>query len=257
ANFAESKAGEWVVTINDGFTITGNDDGNYNLTPAADIKAKITPKPITVGFTAEDKEYDGTTVATVRDFAFSGLVGNDNLAMAAVTASFADSEPGTWLVTINDYTITGNDDDNYAIAFAADVEAEIRHNVQDIPVGWSMLVMRLDNLTAESVVAWADLSVMAFKDSTLQIQRGTPGYGESFWVFNRNQDVVSLHGLKRFDQPAWEPPFIDNAWIMTGPPAEDYVVPEGVQVWVWDGNAFILIPPGEKLPAGSAAWFWQ
>ncbi len=258
AHFAESKVGTWTVTIDDGFTVTGNDDGNYAIDFADNVTASITPKSITVGFTAEDKVYDGTAVATVRDFVFPGVIEGDVLEVTAATAQFADSEVGKWAVTIDDgFTITGNEAGNYEFNFADDVKAEIRYNVQVIPVGWSMTVMSLDNLTDESAAAWANLGVMAFKDSTMQIQRGRhPGYGESFWVFNRDGKEVVLQGLKRFGQPAWMPSN-DNGWVMTGSPAEDYVVPEGVLVWAWNGSVFVLIPPGEKLPAGSAAWFWQ
>jgi len=260
AHFAESKVGAWTVTIDDGFTVTGNDDGNYAIDFADNVTASITPKSITVGFTADDKEYDGTTVATVRDFVFPGVIEGDVLEVTAATAQFADSEVGKWAVTIDDgFTITGNEAGNYEFNFADDVKAEIRYNVQVIPVGWSMTVMFLDNLTDESAAAWANLGVMAFKDSTMQIQRGRqPGYGESFWGFNRDSEVVvALKGQKRFGQPGWAPRLIDNTWVMTGPPTEDYVVPDGVQVWAWNGCVFVLIQPGEKLPAGSAAWFWQ
>ena len=122
--------------------------------------------------------------------------------------------------------------------------------------------MSLRDLTADSVTAWKGLGVMAIKDSTMQIQRGgKPVHGESYWVFNRGE-AVELKGQKSFDldPSAWKQSFIDNAWVMTGPPTEAYLVPdEGVQVWTWDGDKriFILIPPGGKLPAGSAAWFWQ
>ncbi len=256
ASFAGSKVGAWIVTIDDGFTITGNDEGNYAIDFADNVTASITPKAITIGFTADDKEYDGTAIATVRDFVFHDAIAGDALEVTAM-AHFAGSEVGVWPVTIDEgFTITGNDDGNYEFNFADGVEAEIRHNVQVIPSGWSMTVMSLD-LAADSAAAWAKLGVMAFKGSTMQIQRGRqPGYGECFWVFNRNAKVVALQGLKRFGQPAWTPPN-DNGWVLTGPPAEDYVVPKGVQVWTWNGSAFVLIPPGKTLPAGSAAWFWQ
>jgi len=261
AHFAESKAGVWIVTIDDGFTVTGNDDGNYRLTAAVDVEAEITPRLITVGFIADDKEYDGTTDATVTLLDFTAQLAPADQGTMTVTvqqAAFEAPDPGLRLVTILESTITGNDDGNYEVNFADDVEAEIRHNIQIIPSGWSMTVMSLDNLTDESVAAWVNLGVTAFKDSTMQIQRGRqPGYGEAFWVFNRDNEVIALQGQKRFDQPAWTPPFADDAWVMTGPPAGDYVVPEGMQVWTWNGSVSVLIPPGEKLSAGSAAWFWQ
>ena len=124
ASFAGSKVGAWIVTIDDGFTTTGNDDGNYAINFADNVTASITPKAITIGFTAEDKVYDGTTAATVRDFSFPGLVAGDAMEVTA-TASFAESKVGTWVVTIDDgFTVTGNDDGNYAIAFAP-VQASI------------------------------------------------------------------------------------------------------------------------------------
>ncbi|NLF61087.1 MAG: leucine-rich repeat protein [Lentisphaerae bacterium] len=258
AQFADSKVGEWVVAIDDGFAVTGNDDGNYAIDFADNVTASITPKTIAVGFSADDKEYDGTTVATVHDFVFHDVIDGDALAMAAATAQFAEAKVGMWLVTIGDgFTVTGNDDGNYQFSFADDVKAEIRYNVQIIPIGWSMMVMSLD-LTAESAASWANLVVWGFKDKVMQSLRDRqPGYGESFWVFNRGNGDVVLEGLKRLDQPDWAPPVSDNAWVMTGPPAKDYTVPEGVQVWVWNGHFFELIPAGEKLPAGRAAWFWQ
>jgi len=262
ARFAESKVGVWGVTIDDDFTVTGNDDGNYAIDFADNVTASITPKPITVGFTAEDKEYDGTTAAIVTLLDFTAelvLADQGTITVTEPQAAFEAPEPGLRRVAILGSTITGNDDGNYEFNFADDVEAEIRHNVQVIPIGWSMTVMSLDHLTDESLAAWAGLGVMAFKASTMQIQRGRqPGYGESFWVFNRDSEVVvALKGQKRFGQPGWAPRLIDNTWVMTGPPTEDYVVPDGVQVWAWNGCVFVLIQPGEKLPAGSAAWFWQ
>ncbi|MDD4099334.1 MAG: YDG domain-containing protein, partial [Lentisphaeria bacterium] len=259
AQFAEERVGTWPVTVDAGYTVTGNDDGNYTLS-FAEVTAQILAKAVRIGFTAADKEYDGTTAAAVTLLDFTpqlAPVDQGTVIVTVVQAAFAAPDPGVWPVAILDSMITGNDDGNYDVSFADDVEAEIRHNTQVVPSGWSMMVLSLDSLTAESVAAWGDLGVMAFRDAAMQIQRGMqPGYGESFWVFNRDNAAVILHGLKRLDPPAWAPPASGNAWVMTGPPAEDYVVPEGVQVWVWDGRLFVLVPAGGKLPAGNAAWFW-
>ena len=259
AQFAESRVGAWPVTLDPGYTVTGNSEGSYALSFAG-VTASITPKPVTVSFTAADKEYDGTTVAVATLLDFTPQLAPVDQATVTVTvlqAAFDESTPGDWPVTILDSAITGNDDGNYGFTFADDVKAEIRHNTQIVPSGWSMMVLCLDRLTAESAGVWRNLGVLAFRNATIQIQRGIPpAYGESFWVFNRGNDAVNLQGLKRFDAQAWAPPAIKNAWVMTGPPAEDFVVPAGAQVWAWNGRVFVLIPAGDKLPAGSAAWFW-
>jgi hypothetical protein len=257
--FATPHQGQHKPVTLTGAKLTGADADLYLLRMATAL-ADIWPKAVTVGFTADDKEYDGTTAATITLLDFTAQLTPADQGKITVTvqqAAFKEPEPGNWPVAILESTITGNDDGDYEFNFAADVNAEIRHNVQVIPGGWSMMVMSLDSLTAESLAAWANLDMIVFKDSTMQIQRERPDYGESFWVFNNDDDPVVLHGLKRLDQPDWTPPASDNAWIMAGPPAEDYVVPEGMQVWTWDGRTFVLIPPGAKLPAGSAAWFWQ
>ena len=225
------------------------------------MTAEITPKPVLVGFTAVDKEYDGTTAAAVELLVFTDQLApgdEDVVAVTVLQAAFAAAEPGQWLVAILDSTITGNDDGNYEFSFADDVKADILYNTQVVPSGWNMLVMTLDSLTAESAAAWSGLGLMAVKNTTMQIQRNVqPHFGESFWVFNRGNEAVVLQGLKRVNPPAWVPPAADNAWILAGPPAEDFVVPPGVLVWTWDGRVFVLIPAGGVLPAGRAAWLWQ
>ena len=178
--------------------------------------------------------------------------------MTVEQAAFAKAEPGLWRVSIIDRAISGEKQGNYQFSFADDVKAEIQFNVLIITHGWSMVVMSLESLSEESAGIWAGLGALALDNSVMQRQPDRlPLFGESFWVFNRDQDDVVLQGLKCLEPPAWEPPPSDKDWVMSGPPAEDYVVPEGVQVWIWNGEAFKLIPAGEKLPAGSAAWFWR
>ncbi|MDY0177020.1 MAG: YDG domain-containing protein [Lentisphaeria bacterium] len=259
AQFEESNVGNWPLTLTD-YTVIGNDEGNYSLA-FAEVKAQIQAKRVEIGFTAADKEYDGTTAAAIVSLDFSSQLIAGDLEQVEVTveqADFAEAEPGLWRVSIIDRAISGEKQGNYQFSFADDVKAEIQYNVQIIPPGWSMVVMSLESLSEESAGVWAGLGALALDNSVMQRQPDRlPLFGESFWVFNRDQDDVVLQGLKCLEPPAWEPPPSDKDWVMSGPPAEDYVVPEGVQVWIWNGEAFKLIPAGEKLPAGSAAWFWR
>src|SRR5690606_15585481 len=65
ANFSDKNVGTGKIVSILGFTISGSDAGNYTLLqPTA--TADITAKPLSFsGATANDKVYDGTTVATV------------------------------------------------------------------------------------------------------------------------------------------------------------------------------------------------
>ena len=93
-------------------TLTGSDVGEYTAkvpfkftkdgteyTFKYEVDVEITAKPLTVSsVTVEDKVYDGTTTATVKEVVFEGLVDTDTLVLGTdytVTAAFADKDAGT------------------------------------------------------------------------------------------------------------------------------------------------------------------
>ena len=100
-------------------TLTGEDAGNYEVTPL-DTTAAITPKTVTVtkGITAKDKIYDGYKEAEL-DFSgavISGKADGDELSVSG-TGAFSDktaAEDKT--VTISGLTLTGTAAGNYALA---------------------------------------------------------------------------------------------------------------------------------------------
>jgi gliding motility-associated-like protein len=103
-----------------GFSLGGNDAANYVLTqPAA--TADITMASLTVsGITANNKVYDGTTVAilNIGSGALAGVIGGDVVSLISSTAvgTFANKSVGTGkVVYTSGFTNSGADADNYTI----------------------------------------------------------------------------------------------------------------------------------------------
>jgi len=180
------------------------------------------------------------------------------LAMLTATAEFAGSTVGTWQVAINDgYVVTGNDEDNYTLDFA-EVEARIKYNVQVVNPGWNLVVLQLTEMTPESLLAWNELGAMILQNHSYQKQRGVSGEtGQTYWLFNRKNEPVELQGLRQFPLTGWDVPENKLTWTLAGPERANFVIPSGMIAWQWENGSFILLKPGETLPAGKAAWFWQ
>ncbi|MBR2693301.1 MAG: hypothetical protein IKE69_03725, partial [Thermoguttaceae bacterium] len=123
--FADKNVGAGKAVTVSGYTITGIDLANYELT-VLDTAASITPAALTVNFTAEDKNYDGTAAASAAFASFTGLIAGDDVTVTVNSASFADKNVGTdKAVTVN-FAASGADASNYTISAgtaAADISA--------------------------------------------------------------------------------------------------------------------------------------
>ena len=92
--FADKNVGVSKPVTTSGFTIINSDAGNYSLSLPT-LSASITPKPITVAdITANNKTYDGTSLATLNlgGASLQGTVSGDavSLVSASASGSFAD-----------------------------------------------------------------------------------------------------------------------------------------------------------------------
>lgn len=103
------------------YALTGANAGNYTLTQPV-LSADITPKTLTVsGAVANNKVYDGNTVATLGGSpTFVGVAGFDAIGMTYNTASavgtFADKNVGVGkTVTTSGYSIGGANAGNYTV----------------------------------------------------------------------------------------------------------------------------------------------
>ena len=126
-NVGENKT----VTIKSGWTIVPGDNtkvANYKIDMPESVKANITPKPLTATVTAENKEYDATTTATVSGSVATGIEG-ETLTISGLTGTFADANVGTGkTVTINGGEVKAGDNttaSNYNVSFPKSTTADI------------------------------------------------------------------------------------------------------------------------------------
>ena len=103
------------VTLN-GATLSGADASNYELTSVDKATADITAKELTGSFTANDKEYDGNTDATVADRSLPGVVGTDDVSLDVSGAQFDNKNVGTDKDVTASLALSGADASNYVLS---------------------------------------------------------------------------------------------------------------------------------------------
>jgi hypothetical protein len=118
ASFADKDAGTGKTVTGTGFTLSGDDAGNYSLvSDELTTTADISKLRITGIFTADDKDYDGTDAATVHDRAVHGEIAGDDIRLVGGAASFADKDADTGkTVTGTGFALDGDDRGNYTLA---------------------------------------------------------------------------------------------------------------------------------------------
>jgi len=139
AVFADKNVGTGKAVTISGYTITGADAGNYSLTQPS-FTANITAKAVTItGLSAANKQYDGTTTATVTGTAvINGKITNDDVNVVAGTAAFANATvSNNKTVTFSGWSLNGADANNYTLsAQPVSVTASINWvDIVSIPAG--------------------------------------------------------------------------------------------------------------------------
>ena len=126
AAFADKNVGTNKTVTLTGATLTGTDAGNYVLDSVATTTASMTAKHITGSFTAQDKQYDGTTAATVQTRSLNGAIAGDAVYLGGGTATFVDKNIGAGkTVTLIGAMLTGTDAGNYVLDSVATTTASI------------------------------------------------------------------------------------------------------------------------------------
>ena len=88
--------------------------------------ANITAKHITGSFTAQNKQYDGDTSATVLTRSLNGVISPDVITLAAGTATFSDKNVGNGkTVTLTGASLSGADAGNYVLDSVSTTTANI------------------------------------------------------------------------------------------------------------------------------------
>jgi gliding motility-associated-like protein len=104
------------VNVGTGITITSTstiDNANYSLTQPTLTARDITPKTVTINAVASNKQYDGTTTATV-NLSSTSFISPDIVTINYASATFDTKEVGNGkTVTINGISLSGADALNY------------------------------------------------------------------------------------------------------------------------------------------------
>ncbi len=134
ANFASAAAGNGIGVTVSGLTLTGTAAGNYSLTQPAGLTANITKVGVTItsGITANNKPYDGTTLATLSSNAvvlggvLVGDTANVSLGTNGYVANFASAAAGNGIgVTVSGLGLTGTAAGNYSLSQPVGLTANI------------------------------------------------------------------------------------------------------------------------------------
>ncbi|MFO1476152.1 MAG: YDG domain-containing protein [Verrucomicrobiota bacterium] len=128
ASFSEAYASKTVGTgktlVPAGTISDGNSGGNYNLTFANNLTGVITSRTLTVTATGVNKNYDGTTAATVT--LSDNRVAGDSLTTSYTTATFSNRNAGAGKsVSVSGIAISGTDAGNYTQNTTASTTADI------------------------------------------------------------------------------------------------------------------------------------
>ncbi|MCL4207616.1 MAG: VCBS repeat-containing protein, partial [Pirellulaceae bacterium] len=100
-------------------TLGGADAGNYTAGPAGTATADITAKTLTPVIVANDKLYDGNTMATLSSQTLTGVVDGDAVTLTVGAATFDTKHVGTnKTVTASSLTLVGDDASNYILGAA-------------------------------------------------------------------------------------------------------------------------------------------
>ena len=155
ASFADKNVGTAKAVSVSGITISGADAGNYNLlNTTASTTADITARDLTVTAHGVNKEYDGTTTATVT--LTTDKLSGDTVTAAYTAASFADKNVGTAkAVSVSGITISGADASNYNLLnTTASTTADI--TARDLTVTAHGVNKQYDSTTTATVTLTTD-----------------------------------------------------------------------------------------------------
>jgi hypothetical protein len=117
--FASANASASAQTVSATVTLGGVKAGNYTLgaNTTATTTARINPKPVTPAITADNKDYDGTTTATIQ-CALTGVLSAETANVnCSGTGNFADANAGVGkTVTSNNLALGGSASGNYILS---------------------------------------------------------------------------------------------------------------------------------------------
>ena len=218
--FSDKNVGEGkTVTATGDVIVVGKDADNYVFTFNDTALADITPLPITIGFTANDKTYDGTTAAS-RDMLFMDeILDGDDIAFddTGIEYTFDNKNVGRdKTVTAEGFDaatmLSGADLGNYDITFVDTANADI------VPIAITIGFMAKDKLYDGNTTAERDVLIMdevlegddiVFDDSGLVYTFDNKNVGDHKTVTAEGFDAATK--LSGADLGNYDITFIDTA----------------------------------------------
>lgn len=162
-----------------------SNDGNYVGVEVARGTVEIAQKPVTVsGITANDKVYDGTTVAKLNTDSASigGKVDNDDVTIdvANATGTFDTENVGTGkTVTISGIALGGNDAGNYKLSSdSATTTADITAKELTADVSSVSVAKEYDGTTAAGTVSGAATAETGISGETVTVNVSAGEYAD-------------------------------------------------------------------------------
>ena len=114
SSFTNANVGTWPV--NPLFSLYGTARSNYTLTQPtlSTITATISPASLTVGgnITVVEKQYDGTSVATISGAELKGVISGDNVSLSVI-GEYEDESIGLNKPVTISYSVSGTSVGNY------------------------------------------------------------------------------------------------------------------------------------------------
>jgi hypothetical protein len=194
ALFADKNAGAGKAVIVTGYRITGTDIGNYTLTQPV-VTADITAAPLSVsGVVAANKEYDGTTTATISGATLVGKIGSDAVSLANdTTGTFAQATPGTGVAVSTVITLTGADAGNYALSQPTGLTADI--SAKALTISGASATSRFYDGTTIIAVSGGNLLGVLSVDTVTLVSANAAGTTTDKLVGNSKSVTVTGYAL--------------------------------------------------------------
>lgn len=135
-SFSTSSAGSGIIVNISGLSLSGTNAGNYTLVPS--ITGNIIRKDLTVsGASAQNKVYDGTTLAVISGAVLVGKINGDDVSLVTpVSGTFAQNGVGTGIdVSALPMSLGGSSASNYSLVYPTGLKADITKKALTITAG--------------------------------------------------------------------------------------------------------------------------
>jgi hypothetical protein len=168
--------------VTSAMTISGDDADLYTLTQPT-LTGTITAKELTIGgtFAAENKVYDGGTVATRSDdlLTLTGVVGDDIVTLTPVFA-FADEDVADTIVVsiTGDSTIGGADVGNYTLSLTGADTDTANITAKELTVTGATVTTKVYDDTDTAVITGATLSGVVDGDTVILADHETGTFAD-------------------------------------------------------------------------------